>query len=727
MNAVGFKGWDELASKAVAWRVDKPEPTKLSSMPFFPDQQGGVYEKLLANLPVMLHSMDGSGRMLSANAAWCQSLGYEPQDIVGRSFSEFLPIESRSRLVTEIYPKYLLSSSYRNGEILIHRKDGSLATVMLSMNAYRGDKGRLERSVCILEDVTNRKIAEIATSRSDQRFRGAFAAAANGMAVVSPSGQIEAANEALIKFLARNDLETATFGFDELLHKDDRGQFLNGMRQLLSGEIPLLQQELRYTTPEGTVVHGATSIALVRNEKGETEQLIVQISDTSEKKLVNERLQKAQKMEAIGQLTGGLAHDFNNLLTVIIGNLQLLDGKLGADEKSIKRVGEAVDAARKGSDLTKQLLAFARKQELEPQDVAVNDLIEGLAPLIERTLGENVELTVDVMAGDPHSLIDPSQLESAILNLSINARDAMNDSGKLTIETQEVYLDRFYADKNPEVVPGHYVMVAVSDNGCGMSAELLEKVFQPFFTTKEAGKGTGLGLSMVYGFIKQSGGHISVYSEVGHGTSVKMYLPRRMRAGEAAAAKTPVAAAPVAKVPSSIAAQIAAAIDLPKTTIGHSAAAAFEPIQTATYAAIPVAVSAEPAGVGPSASARRPKILVVEDQEAVRAVACGFLEDFGYEIVEAGDGFQALAVLQEHDDIDLMFSDVVMPGGMNGFDLAQAALSLKPKLKIVHTSGYPKGAMVHQDEPRFKNGFIIMKPYRREELQKIIRDALEIQ
>ena len=688
MTAVGFKGWEELNSQTATWGVDRTEASKQNSMPFFPDQQGGVYEKLLANLPVMLHSMDGSGRMLSANAAWCAALGYEPKDIVGRSFSEFLPLESRSRLVTEIYPKYLVSSAVRNAEILIHRKDGSLATVMLSMNAYRGDKGRLERSVCVLEDVTSRKIAEIATSRSDQRFRGAFAAAVHGMAVVSPSGQISAANESLCKFLARHDLETTAFSFEELLHKDDRGQFLNGMRQLLTGETDLLQQELRYNTPQGTVVHGATSIALVKNEKGETEQLIVQITDTNEKKEVNERLQKAQKMEAIGQLTGGLAHDFNNLLTVIIGNLQLLDGKLSADEKSAKRVSEAIDAAQKGSDLTRQLLAFARKQELEPRDVSVNELITGLAPLIVRTIGENVELKVDVMAGEPHTLIDPSQLESAILNLAINARDAMNESGRLVIETQPAYLDRFYADKHPEVVPGHYVMVAVTDSGCGMSAELLEKVFQPFFTTKAPGHGTGLGLSMVYGFIKQSGGHISVYSEVGHGTSVKMYLPRRMRAGEEAADKV------MSVVPA-----------LPVTP----------------------SVLAAPEVIVKPVEARRPKILVVEDQEAVRAVACGFLEDFGYEIVEAGDGFQALAVLQEQDDIDLMFSDVVMPGGMNGFDLAQAAQSLKPLLKIVHTSGYPKGAMVHQDEPRFKNGFIIMKPYRREELQRIIKDALELQ
>ncbi|MGH6907669.1 MAG: ATP-binding protein, partial [Aestuariivirga sp.] len=224
----------------------------------------------------------------------------------------------------------------------------------------------------------------------------------------------------------------------------------------------------------------------------------------------------------------------------------------------------------------------------------------------------------------------------------------------------------------------HYVMVAVSDTGSGMSPELLEKVFQPFFTTKEQGKGSGLGLAMVYGFIKQSGGHINVYSEVGHGTSVKMYLPRKFAEGEV----------------------------MPEIT-----GAAVEAV-------------AETVAVTPP---RGPKILVVEDQEAVRAVACGFLEDFGYTIVEAEDGLQALARLQEHSDIDLMFSDVVMPGGLNGFDLAQAARGIRPELKIVHTSGYPKGAMVHQEEPRFREGFIIMKPYRREDLQKIIKDALEFQ
>jgi PAS domain S-box-containing protein len=698
MSAQTATGWDDANAKAATWRIEKEPAAKTQSAAFFPDQNGAVYERLLAALPVPLHCMDSSGRLISANRQWCEAFGYQPHEALGKSFSEFLPTESRSKLVTAIYPKYLATNACRNEEILIIRKDGSLATVLLSMIAHRGEKGRLDRSVCMMEDITEKKIAALATNRSDQRFRAAFSASVHAMAVISPTGQIEFANEACKQFLERKDIESATFGFDELLHKDDRGQFLNGLRQLLSGETTNFHLELRFMASAGKVVHGSTSVALVKNEKGGTEQLVVQIVDTTERKLINDRLQRAQKMEAVGQLTGGLAHDFNNLLTIIQGNLQLLEGKLAGDEKGTKRINEAMQAARNGSDLTRQLLAFARKQELEPRDTSINELVKGMEGLVARTIGENIELKFSAMSGDPRSLIDPSQLESAVLNLAINARDAMPMGGKLTIETQAAYLDRFYAAKNPDVVPGQYVLIAVSDTGTGMAPEVMEKVFQPFFTTKANGKGTGLGLSMVWGFIKQSGGHIQVYSEVGHGTSIKMYLPRRMRPGEVELD----GAKHIEAVPAPVAAPSAA-------PVAASVVAAPEPVAPAP------------------ATARRPKILVVEDQEAVRAVACGFLEDFGYEIIEAGDGFEALSRLQEHTDVDLMFSDVVMPGGMNGFDLAEAARSMKPELRVVHTSGYPKGAMVHQDEPRFKEGFIIMKPYRREDLQKIIKDALEKQ
>jgi PAS domain S-box-containing protein len=668
MTAVIHQDWNTRDTQVKSWRIERSAQQRQPTAAFFPDQNGGVYERLMANLPVALHSMDGSGRLLSVNNHWCQVFGYPQHEVLGRPFTELLTPQSRSKLVTAVYPQYLASNSCRHEELELVRLDGSIAIVHLSMTAYRGDKGRLERSVCLLEDVSARKSAELASSRNDQRFRAAFAASVHGMAVVSPVGTVEYANEALKTFLGRPDLDAAAPGFEGLLLGEDRTTFLQGLRQLLSGERHTFQSDLRYITATGAVTQGATSVALVRNEQGGTEQLVVQIVDTTERSLVDAKLQRAQKMEAIGQLTGGMAHDFNNLLTIITGNLELLKSKLPIDAKNEKRIDEAIEASRKGADLTRRLLAFARKQDLEPRETAINALVLGMQDLMQRTLGEHIELNVTTMSGEPHALIDPSQLESAILNLAINARDAMPHGGKLTIETSAAYLDQFYSAKNPDVVSGEYILVAVSDNGTGMAPEVAERIFQPFFTTKEQGKGSGLGLAMVYGFIKQSGGHIQVYSEVGHGTSFKMYLPARK-----------------------------GAVQSP------------ELVEDSSTSEVPK---------------RRIKILVVEDQEAVRAVACSFLEDFGYDIIEAGDGFEALSRLQEHDDIDLMFSDVVMPGGMNGFDLAQAAQSMNPALKVIHTSGYPKGAMVHQDEPRFKEGMIIMKPYRREDLQKIIADAL---
>jgi PAS domain S-box-containing protein len=683
-----FTGWDELRNgapaPAPAWKIEKaPRAGRPDTIvPFFPDQNGRVYEQLLANLPVMLHCMDGQGRITSVNKQWAASMGYTPEEAQGRLFNDFLSAGSRARLVQDIYPSYFQSGSVRSELMTVVRHDGSTAQVLLSMTAYRGDKGRIDRSVCLIDQPVSVNVEQPVTVVDDQRFKGAFEHNVLGIALAGPTGEISLGNAAFWDLMGRPPCDTS---LDQLILPADRNGFLTVMSDMLQGGKPGASLELRFARPDGETVQADTTITIVRGAAGAIEQLIVQVSDASEKKRAASSLQRGQKMEAIGQLTGGLAHDFNNLLTVIIGNLELLEGKL-PDDRSTKRLSEAIDAARKGAGLTRQMLAFARKQELEPREVKVNDLVSGMAPLIARTIGEHIQLRADMMAGEPMAVIDPSQLESAILNLSINARDAMPRGGHLTIETQPVYLDQAYAGKNADVSPGHYIMVAVSDTGSGMSPELLEKVFQPFFTTKEQGRGSGLGLSMVYGFIKQSGGHIAVYSEVGHGTAVKMYLPRKFAAGET----------------------------IPEVLGVGPEAVAVEEIDISL-------VEAEPA------APRLPKILVVEDQEAVRAVACGFLQDFGYDVVEAEDGLQALAKLQENADIDLMFSDVVMPGGLNGFDLAQAARGIRPDLKVVHTSGYPKGAMVHQEEPRFREGFIIMKPYRREDLQKIIRDALEFQ
>ncbi len=666
-----FTGWDELRSGGAAWKIEKQERNDDNFIPFFTGQTGRVYEQMLHNLPVMLHCMDGAGRLVSVNRQWALSLGYLQGEVAGKPFNELLLPASRVHLVQSVYPRYLQSGICRNEPVTILRSDGSMAHVLLSMNAYRGDKGRIQSSVCMLSEVAQRPNVPNESPNPDRLFRGAFTGAAQGMALLTPTARIEFANQAFCDYLGLTG--GPGIAFDGLLHVGDRNQFGAALRRLVAGEIASTSHDLRFLHGDGRVVDGSASVTPIRNESGEIDRLLLEIVDRGDRKETANHLQRAQKMEAIGQLTGGLAHDFNNLLTVIIGNLELLENRFDGDDRGSHRLAEAIDAARKGSGLTRQMLAFARKQVLEPREVRINDMVDGISPLIARTIGETIRLKTLTMAGEPKAVIDPSQLESSILNLAINARDAMPDGGALTIETEPAYLDEAYAAKHPEVVPGYYVMVAVSDTGTGMDAELLDKVFQPFFTTKTQGKGSGLGLSMVYGFIKQSGGHINIYSEPGHGTSIKMYLPRIFAEAEER----------------------------------------------------PNVEGLTPPGAAATVIPRVPKILVVEDQEAVRAVACGFLADFGYELIEAEDGLQALAKLQEHPDIDLMFSDVVMPGGMNGFDLAQAAKGIRPALKIVHTSGYPKGAMVHQEEPRFREGFIIMKPYRRDDLKKIIQDALQ--
>ncbi len=383
---------------------------------------------------------------------------------------------------------------------------------------------------------------------------------------------------------------------------------------------------------------------------------------------LNERLRRAQRLEAVGQLTGGVAHDFNNLLTVVLGNAELL-AELNHGNPQQRKLAEMIGAAaQRGAELTQRLLAFARKQALAPKVVALNPLVAGLDPLLRRTLGEHIEIELIRAAGLWPALVDPGQLENALLNLCLNARDAMPGGGRLTLETANARLDADYVVAHPDVQAGQYVMVAVSDTGSGISADHLKRVFEPFFTTKATGKGTGLGLSMVYGFVKQSAGHVAVYSELGQGTTVRLYLPR-------ASAEDTVAA-------------------------GDDAAAADDALQ---------------GGSG--------RILLVEDDADVRAYALSQLQGFGYTVIEAADGPAALAILERRADIDLLFTDVVMPGGMNGRALADAARRLYPGLRVLYTSGYTENAIVHHG--RLDEGARLLgKPYRRSELDRAVRAAL---
>jgi two-component system, cell cycle sensor histidine kinase and response regulator CckA len=373
------------------------------------------------------------------------------------------------------------------------------------------------------------------------------------------------------------------------------------------------------------------------------------------------QLVQAQKMEAIGNLTGGMAHDFNNLLGVVIGNLDLLRERIGEDAESAELAGEALDAALRGADLTRRLLAFARRQPLQPKRIDVNELVTSIVTLLRRLLGEDIEVSLALGEGTWPIVADPAQLEAAIANLATNARDAMPKGGRLRIVTANRQLDHDYASMHAELVPGDYAMVEVSDTGTGMPPEVVARIFEPFFTTKEQGKGTGLGLSMVFGFMKQSGGHINVYSEAGIGTTFRLYLPR------AAAAKPQESTAEAEALPR-----------------GHGEA-----------------------------------VLVVEDNPALRKVAVRQLAELGYRTFEAENAAAALDLLAR-ESVDLLFSDVVLPGGLDGIEMARLAQDRRPGLRAVLTSGFP-GNPGERGDLTFR---LLTKPYRKMDLARTLDAAL---
>ncbi|MBR1198990.1 CHASE3 domain-containing protein [Bradyrhizobium sp. AUGA SZCCT0240] len=379
---------------------------------------------------------------------------------------------------------------------------------------------------------------------------------------------------------------------------------------------------------------------------------------------IERKLQQSQKLDAIGKLTGGVAHDFNNMLTVITGTTERLVAAL-EDQPALKKTAELIDvAAERCIELIQHLLAFARRQPLQPRNIDVNGTVLDIAKLLRPTLGEHIEIDSILEPEVAAAHIDPSQLANSLLNMAINARDAMPEGGKLLLETRNVVLDQAYAQANPDVLPGPYVMLAVSDTGTGMSKEIQDKVFEPFFTTKEVGKGTGLGMSMVYGFVKQSGGHIRVYSEEGHGTTIKLYLPP-------ARGQAPAAVA----------------------------------------AAAPLVGGAE-------------TILVVEDDDLVRNFVTTQLQTLGYQTLDTADGPSALQAVKNGLPFDLLFTDVILPNGMSGRQLADEVVKHRPGIRVLYTSGYTDNAIVHQG--RLDPGVLLLsKPYRKSQLAKMIRQALD--
>jgi PAS domain S-box-containing protein len=478
-----------------------------------------------------------------------------------------------------------------------------------------------------------------------------------------------------LRFLLFNKsgLELLGFTRHELLGKNDYDFFPKEQadffvardREVLKSLKPTVVAEEPITTRHHGVRILQTTKVPVVDDDGQPRYLLGFSQDITDRKSIEQQLRQAVKMEAVGQLTGGVAHDFNNLLGVIVGNLDLVLEQVPQTQKAHVLANEALQSALRGAELVQRLLAFSRKQSLRTASIDVSALLAEIATILRRTLGESIELKIKPDKKLWHGLADRSQIEEAILNIAINARDAMPNGGTLAIEAGNVELDQLYASQNADVKAGEYVQLSITDSGSGMSPEVLDHVFEPFFTTKEVGRGSGLGLSMVYGFMKQIGGHIKIYSEIGFGTTVRLYIPR--------------AEQPDVNQSESVQSDIVK---------GHET------------------------------------ILAVEDNPHLRKITIEQLASLGYQALAAENGHSALALIQANPKIDLLFTDIVMPGGMTGCDLARAALEIRPQLKVLLTSGYTSQGVANgcsgMDDLE-----LLTKPFRKVDLATKIRSVLD--
>ena len=602
--------------------------------------------------------------------------------------------------------------AYRDFPLTLYRHGGEPEQVWLNLDysPLLGEDGRPAGVMAVVIEITDKVRIERELEAERKSLRLMFEQAPGFIAMLSgPEHRFTMVNEAYRTLVADRDVvgqtvaealpEVVEQGFVSLLDR----VYASGEPHIGRGTPVNLQQG-----PDGVLAErylnfiyqpivagdGATSGIFIQGhdvtEQRETEKAILAevaerrraeealqvLNNTLEQRVhdevharskVEEQLRQVQKMEAVGQLTGGIAHDFNNMLAVILGGLNLLQRKLARGETDVERFIEgAIDAAQRAATLTQRLLAFSRQQPLSPEPLIINKLVAGMSELLDRTLGEHVKVETVLAAGLWQVKADPAQLENAILNLAVNARDAMPGGGRLTIETLNAFVDDAYA-REYAIEAGQYVLIAVADTGAGMAPEVIAKAFDPFFTTKGAGRGTGLGLSQVYGFVRQSGGHVKIYSELGVGTSVKIYLPRLY--GEAAATEQAKRLATVHR------------------------------------------------------GLRSEIILVVEDEERVRALSVEALRELGYGVVEASGPRQALRMLDEGQQVTLLFTDVVMPD-MSGRQLADRARVKRPNLKVLYTTGYTRNAIVH-------NGMLdpgtnlLTKPFSIEELAAKVRKILD--
>ena len=523
----------------------------------------------------------------------------------------------------------------------------------------------VKRYFFVGRDMTESRLAQESLRESEQLARGIIDTALDAFVQMDETGIVTDWNPQAEKIFGWPRGEALGKKLSALIVPEiHRDAHRAGIEHFLrTGESPILGQrfEIEALRRDGNEIKVELSITELRRRDGIVFNGFIR--DLTDKIAAEDRIRHAEKMEAVGQLTGGIAHDFNNILTVITGTIEIL-GEAVAEQPQLAAITRMIDeAASRGAELTQHLLAFARKQPLQPRETDVNTLIIDTAKLLRPALGEPIEIELVFEDEVCFATVDPNQLATAILNLALNARDAMPGGGKLIIETGSVFLDDNYARTNADVRPGRYAMIAVSDTGAGIPAAILDKVFDPFFTSKGPGKGTGLGLSMVYGFVKQSAGHIKIYSEEGHGTTIKMYLPP-----------------------------------------GTGAALAAE-------------------AVVPAVQGGNETILVVEDDKLVREYVLTQLQSLGYVTLDAANAAEALAIVDAGHPFDLLFTDVIMPGFMNGRQLADEIEGRRPGLKVLFTSGYTENAIIHHG--RLDSGVLLLaKPYRKSDLASMIRTAL---
>ena len=614
-------------------------------------------------------SIDASGLIESVNPTTEKLFGYSAAELIGQNVKMLMPEPYQSQ--HDSYIRQYRHTGQRRiigigREVTGRRKDSSIFPMHLSVSEYEIDGKR--HFAGIVHDLTAQRQAESDNIRQQTLFE----------AIVNDSPQAILIADQSHKIFLVNPAATSIFGYEpeELIGKyaslifasDDEYERMSRLRlgpdaPAIAGAVDPLR--LTFRRKNGEVFAGEIITTIIRDKNRNVLGIMKLVRDITQQSKQEDALRQAQRMDALGQLTGGIAHDFNNLLTIIIGNLELLDENLDGEQsrKHLRRVNEA---AQMGARLTSRLLSFSRQRKLEPTIIKLNEQILNMMDLLHRSLGETIELTT-ALDGDLWAVrADPSEIENAVLNLAINARDAMPQGGRLVVETHNVSLAPDVDLGEYGLNPGDYVRLTVSDTGCGMPPEVIARAFEPFFTTKE-GHGTGLGLASIYGFVKQSGGNATIYSELGRGTMVNLYLPRF--------------AAHEARVSS----------DAPDRVI----------------------------------AATGEIVLVVEDNAELRALSLERLRRLGYQVIEADSGPAALAVIEGGAKIDLIFSDVIMPGGMTGYELAAQARKRAPGIKVLLTSGYD-AELAAQQNTTGSELQVLRKPYAQADLARALREVLDV-